>query len=380
MAKRKKSSKKKSGRGRPKVSRTGKDKEMESASSSDNSQESKSGSTKNTNSHKARHNEQKQEDDPQVYLWTTFVQIKIQFNTAVDFLKILRDKYAYLLNTLQLVDDTACFLCANPDKDFDPIEVPEDLPKKMTGLSPYFPTSSRTSPDKAFTFWSTARLAHDVPWEDIVDHTNYDLSEEGIVLMRKRIQSFKTKTPAYFLFINNQIDPLDFVAQVQEDLAKDYDWTVYNRKPWETTFKQVPRDKNKERDRRAEMLAKTFHVEVAEDDADSLLSALRKWIHDGTANAKFGPFVKLVECLTSQSPRSQVERTVRMNGHGRRFQASVSTIELEGLLNPSGVVGTCNVRDMILNYGMEKNKSGDYKSNRIFLSVTRKWNSNAWPG
>ena len=153
---------------------------------------------------------------------------------------------------------------------------------------------------------------------------------------------------------------------------------MYNRKPWETTFKQVPRDKNNERDRKAEMLAKTFHVEVAEDDADSLLSALRKWIHDGTANAKFGPFVKLVECLTSQSPRSQVERTVRMNGHGRRFQASVSTIELEGLLNPNGIVGTCNVRDMILNYGMENNKSGDHKSNRIFLSVTRKWNSSAW--
>jgi hypothetical protein len=70
----------------------------------------------------------------------------------------------------------------------------------------------------------------------------------------------------------------------------------------------------------------------------------------------------------------QKERTIRMNGHGRRFQASVSIMPLEGLINPDGVVTikkkTYSVRELIIN------KVHD--SNPMILSITRKWQSPDW--
>ena len=72
----------------------------------------------------------------------------------------------------------------------------------------------------------------------------------------------------------------------------------------------------------------------------------------------------------------QTERTICMNGHGQRFQASVGIMPLEGLTNPYGVVtlkkSSFSVRELILRKVNNNNP--------MFLSVTRKWQSNAWFG
>jgi hypothetical protein len=44
---------------------------------------------------------------------------------------------------------------------------------------------------------------------DLMQSREYDLRDESIVLMRKRLQCFKTATPGYLQFIDNKIAPLD---------------------------------------------------------------------------------------------------------------------------------------------------------------------------
>ena len=107
------------------------------------------------------------------------------------------------------------------------------------------------------------------------------------------------------------------------------------------------------------------------------MNALRKWIKSKAAAKCFGDHLKLVECLTSKYPPGQVDHTVRMNGHGQRFQASVGMVELLGLNNPNGKVTVgrtpTTVRAMILAHNHTYN-------NPVFLSITKKWNSTAWQG
>ena len=49
--------------------------------------------------------------------------------------------------------------------------------------------------------------------------TIYDLEDANTQLMVKRVQCFKTQSPGYFLFVNNQVDPYDFEMQIQEDIG-----------------------------------------------------------------------------------------------------------------------------------------------------------------
>ena len=102
---------------------------------------------------------------------------------------------------------------------------------------------------------------------------------------------------------------------------------------------------------------------------------IRTWISSGAAKKRFGQHIKLVTCLNSKSSPTQVDRTVRMNYHGRRFQASIEMVQLEGLTNPNGVLNkkgpATTIRDKILAL-----RTPDKRP--IFLSITKKWNSSFW--
>ena len=67
--------------------------------------------------------------------------------------------------------------------------------------------------------WATARFSFDSEWEDLVNCTSYDLEEDGIQLLQKYAQGFKTESPGYFLFVNDQSDPLDLSSQIKEDIV-----------------------------------------------------------------------------------------------------------------------------------------------------------------
>ena len=307
----------------------------------------------------------------------TYVTLKLKFNTATDFLKCLRDKYKTFLMTLQLADPTVKLYPVNPDRtDLDPLCTPASLPDRMTGLAPFLSTSSRVNKKKAFSYWVNAKIGHDLDWEELADVTSFDLQEININLMKKRLQCYKTACPAYLLFINNQTDPDHLVSDISADLPAQYNWTLFNKKPWECNYEEKKRSDTKE-DRQVESYSRFPHVEVDINQEDKLLKDLRQWVNSGTARARFGPHVKLVTCLDSKSPPTQVERTIRMNEHGRRFQASVSMVELEGLTNPNGVITkkgpAVTVRDLLLHLTTKDQKP-------IFLSVTKKWNSSNWQG
>jgi len=91
-------------------------------------------------------------------------------------------------------------------------------------------------------------------------------------MMKKRLQCFKSDTPAYFQFVDNRADPDDIKRQIEEDIGEDWTWIIFNRKPWEGY------NAKKETNKRNEYLAKCLHVECTENDSEDLIRAIRRWI------------------------------------------------------------------------------------------------------
>ena len=64
-----------------------------------------------------------------------------------------------------------------------------------------------------------------------------------------------------------------------------------------------------------------------------------------------------------------------MHGHGRRYQASIDMVELQVLISPIGTIddedGPITIREFIINCITKD-------SQRVFLSVTKKWGSAMW--
>jgi len=301
----------------------------------------------------------------------TFITLKIDFTTADAFTTTLADKYKSFLTTVQIVDDSLIVLTANPYTRRTPIFLPADIPTTVTGMIPYFYTTSRPAKDKAFSIWATARISHNADWEDIIDTSRYGLTEEGIMLMYKRVQTFKSQVPGYFQFVDNNADPADICSQVCDDIGQEFTVTCVNREPFENNYAAMAANKKKKKN----FHANCAHFECADGEEESLKDRLRGWIKDGTAIRRFGPHIKFVECLTKSSSPRQVDRTVRMNVYGQRFQASIEMTELHGLRNPNGIVivkgVTYTVRELILQQKTPEGKD-------VILSVTRKWKSNAW--
>ena len=270
----------------------------------------------------------------------TFITLKMDFATADDFATNLYEKYKVFLNTLQIVDESLIILSANPSIRRDPIFQPEEIPTTVTGMIPYFHTTSRPAKDKAFFIWSTARISHDADWEDIIETSRYGLTDDGIVMMYKRIQTFKTKMPGYLQFVDNNADPQDLCAQVCDDIGDQFTVTIHNREPFENNYAAMQANKKKKKD----FFANAPHFECADGEEEDLKDNLRSWIKSGQASRRFGLHIKFIEALTKTSSPRQVDRTIRMNSHGRRFQASIEMAELHGLLNPNGIV-TIDGRD-----------------------------------
>jgi len=182
--------------------------------------------------------------------------------------------------------------------------------------------------------WATVRLSFDGECDDLVNCTSYDLEEDGIQLLRKHVQCFKTESPGYLLFVNNQLDPLDLSYKIEEDIGTTWECTLSNKLPWENNYGTKETNAND----KDSYYKKEPHIEYTQGHGEDLMNALRKWIKSKAVAKHFGDHLKLVERLTSRFPPGQVDRAVRMNGHGQCFQASVGMIELLGLNNPNGKV------------------------------------------
>ena len=178
----------------------------------------------------------------------TFITLKVDFATADDFATNLHEKYKAFLQTLQIVDDSLIILSANSSIRRDPIFQPEEIPTTVTGMIPYFHTTSRPAKDKAFSIWSTARISHDSDWEDIIETSRYGLTDDGIVMMYKRIQIFKTQMPGYLQFVDNNADPQDLCAQVCDNIGDRFTVTIHHREPFENNYAALQANKKKKKD------------------------------------------------------------------------------------------------------------------------------------
>ena len=106
---------------------------------------------------------------------------------------------------------------------------------------------------------------------------------------------------------------------------------MYTKIPWEDFG--VKRNMIGER---IDPTLKFLPVECNQDDTTELIKNIRSWIKSGQAGKRFGEHIKYIEGLTTKTLPTQVDRTVRMNRHGMRFQASIDMTELQGLDNPNG--------------------------------------------
>ena len=103
--------------------------------------------------------------------------------------------------------------------------------------------------------------------------------------------------PGYFLFVDNQADPQDLVSQIKDDIGCEWEWTLYNKKPWENTYGQAS-----ETDKRKFMLNKVPHTECKDGEAEDIMFALRRWMKSSKATLRFGEHINFVEAITNRSP------------------------------------------------------------------------------
>ena len=304
---------------------------------------------------------------------TYFMNVMFTVSASNAILQDIRTKYKSLLSTLIEADDELVLLSADPMKPQPTISDPAKIPEKMTKLGKYFQSTSRPPKEDEGDIWATFRINAKEDLEDILQATDYDLRDENIVLMRKRLQCFKTSTPGYFQFIDNKVDPLDLFNQITEDIGRNCTWTIVIKKPWEGFQKKTKAKTKSKGYNREDFLAKTPHIECMVGDEDDLIQKIRRWIKRGRAELRFGPHVKYIEALTTLSHPQQVERTLRMNAYGKRFQSSIDMVELSGLNNPNGPYDEkhLTIRRRILDQRTAHDE-------HIFLSVTKKWGSSLW--
>ena len=306
---------------------------------------------------------------PKVY----FMNVKFTISASDQIMQDIRTKYVNLMTTLIDADDDLELLSADPEKPQKSIIDPAQIPKKMTKIGKYFHTTSRPPKENEGDIWSTFRIKTVEEWEDITRATEYDLRDENIVLMRKRLQCFKTATPGYFQFIDNKMDPLDLYIQISADIGRIGTWTIVFKKPWEGFQAKGTKKKKNTGFNKEDFLAKTAHIECKMGEEDKISSVIRRWIKSGKAEQRFGPHIKFIEALSTLSHPQQVERTIRMNAYGKRFQTSIDMVELSGLNNPDGLYSEeCpTIRRRILAQCTSEDEP-------MFLSVTKKWGSNLW--
>ena len=199
-------------------------------------------------------------------------------------------------------DESVIFLQVNPDKTGESLRKDSRIPDNMKKLAVYFHPISRlpkmsSKAKEPPIIWATAQIDYDDDWEDISNVTSYALEEVGIILLKKRVQCFKTEGPGYFLFVDNQVDPLDLVTQIQDDIGTSYEWSLYYKKLWNNSYR-----KEKLHSKHKEMLQKVPHIECKAGKLDELMEALRQWIKTSKATIRFGEHIKLVKALTNKSP------------------------------------------------------------------------------
>ena len=167
--------------------------------------------------------------------------------------------------------------------------------------------------------WVIAKISFNNEWEDLANCTSYDLEEDSIQLLRKHVKCFKKESPGYFLFVNIQSDPLDFSSQIKEEIGSTWEWTLRIKAPGENNYGAKITNAHDKKS----YYKKVRHIEWKQCHGEDIMNAPHKWIKYKAATKRFGDHLKLVECLTLRSPPGQVDRTVRMDGHGQCFQSSV---------------------------------------------------------
>ena len=117
-----------------------------------------------------------------------------------------------------------------------------------------------------------------------------------------------------------------------------------------------------------------IHMEYFKGSVVNLPDLLQRWVHLGKAKFLLEAYAKVIRALTPHLAPEEVNKTIRMNYHGQRLQASVGMLELWGLHDPNGMAPWDSANfsrwEVILH---QKQSSGS-----LCLYLLQKWGSAAW--
>jgi hypothetical protein len=193
------------------------------------------------------------------------------------------------------------------------------------------------------------RLKSQIPTEDMISRVSFKLSRVGGKnLFKKQHQAMETETPVMLLFVCNGTDHSRILSNTRQMLDLAYDDIETNgMMPEEFKNKDIPefslrvnvprmpsngkRTGNKVFDHYSNQGKKTFHFEVAKEDAAyfKYLSghAHRLWLD----NKYFGNFAKFTATLSNNAPMSNCVSFRRcIQGH-LNFHLSSTSITIHGI-------------------------------------------------
>ena len=112
---------------------------------------------------------------------------------------------------------------------------PDKILTRMSALMGHFTVTSRIK-GKTRSVWATARLGLGGDFEMMMNHTDYNLCVDNILLMKKRLQLPFTETICYLHFVKNTIDT-DLVHKLMQRDSRNFDpqteqnWVLYGKVP-----------------------------------------------------------------------------------------------------------------------------------------------------
>ena len=144
---------------------------------------------------------------------------KVDITPGADAPTELRTGYHKLLLTLKEKNETFVFFPVIPITTNSALVDPEEILTRMSALMIHFTETSRIKENTWFV-WETTRLGCDRYFEMTMNHTEYDLRADNIILMKKHIQLPFTETICYLQFVKNTIDTDSAQKLIQGYLRK----------------------------------------------------------------------------------------------------------------------------------------------------------------
>jgi hypothetical protein len=156
---------------------------------------------------------------PRQYLYR--YDIKLQVPESSDAVAMLVQVAKNFWTQILAVDKSAVLVPWTTDHQTDGSLV-TSLTKFPNLLSPFRKYFPRTNPNtKGMTLYTSMLMAHNLPYEDIMENIRWWLNEKRYGMWKRQVQAESTKTVGYLLYSTRTLEPDYMKATVENIVNKD---------------------------------------------------------------------------------------------------------------------------------------------------------------